>query len=151
MIDKIEMTPEVLEKLEEYHEHLKVIHNGEFLFFLNPSLALLNGLENEDLDKITALHDELQTLFDEMKEVSDPRELPAYVDKVEDIEFRMQDAWKFKDGRDATKHSWWYRVPQCECPFTDNQEIWGTARRIISEKCPVHGALLKAKKEDLKK
>jgi hypothetical protein len=134
------MNKKDLKKFDEMKDHLLVTHKGKNLYYLSFNLALEQKITVEDLDKITALHNELQDLFDEMRECSDKSILPSYVKKVEDIEFRMQEAWKF--NKDSNFHSWWYKAPHCECPQIDNGERFGTGYRVIDMKCPVHGGIL---------
>jgi len=134
------LTPENIEKIKELKEYMRVYHNDEFLYWLNPFFVLTQNLEKDNLDKITKLHNELHDLFKEIEECTEPKEYPNYIQKVETIEYALQEAWKF--DRDATKHSWWYKIPHCQCPDLDNRERWGVAQRVINKECPVHGELL---------
>lgn len=137
------LTDEVKKTIDELREHLKVKRDGETLYYLNPCMALKQGLSAEEVDKVASIHVKLQDLFDKMRDEADPRQLPSYIPKVEQLEFDLQEAWKF--DKDVKKHSWWYRVPHCTCPKLDNRDSWGSGQRIISKECPVHGGLLPKK------
>ena len=56
---------------------------------------------------------------------------------VKDIEFALQSNWNFEQNEDY--HSYWFRLPGCQCPIIDNQERMGTPYKIITQSCPYHG------------
>lgn len=119
-----------------------IMYNGKVDSYLNPSLILKQKLTKEDVEEIKRLHVIRLELFDymmkpEVKE--DIALLRECVKGMELIEYAMQKAWKF--DKDRTKHSWWYRVPNCLCPKMDNSERFGTKDRIINTKCPCHGEI----------
>ena len=124
-------------KTMESSDNLKVVADGDFLYYLSPGLALKQEMTAEDIEKVKALHVKLHNLFIEITKCSDETKYPQYVKQVEDIEYEMQDAWKFE--RDVNRHSWWYKIPHCVCPVLDNIDSWGLPRRVISGVCPMHG------------
>ena len=66
--------------------------------------------------------------------------------QLEDVEFRLQELWGFK--QDANYHSWWLRPKNCECPKLDNRDpAYYGAGKIINGSCPIH-ANLKIKEEE---
>ena len=109
---------------------------------LNPLLVEEQDLSKGDIAKITMLHNEKDMLFKEMEQLdSDDPSLRSYVEKIEDIEFRMQDAWKW--DRDATKHTHWFQAPHCTCPVLDNwdEQYFGIGRRWMTGGCPLHSII----------
>lgn len=62
------------------------------------------------------------------------RQLPKV---MEDIEYSMQKAWKFEQGKDY--HTHWNRFFNCNCPVLDNDDLIGLPQRIINMSCPLHG------------
>ena len=119
---------------------LDVKYKDQVESHLNPSLVLKQKLTQEDIDEIKRLHVIRLELFDYMRkpEVARDRDLLRHcVQGMEDIEFCMQMAWKF--DKDRSKHTWWYQVPNCECPMIDNHDLFGIDRRIINQDCPCHG------------
>jgi hypothetical protein len=119
-----------------------VKYKGKIDSHLNPLLILKQKLTEEDVEEIKRLHVIRLELFDYMRKpevVADKVLLHECANGMEMIEFAMQKAWKF--DRDRTKHSWWYRVPNCKCPKFDNEERFGVNHRIINLDCPCHGEL----------
>lgn len=116
------------------HNHL-VIEKAD----LNPLLIMKQDLNDDEVDKIVELHRELHKVFDEMEaESPDNKErLSQLALIVKQIEFDLQEAWKFPKNTDW--HSWWFQVPHCKCPNLDNWDLIGTKLAIVNESCPVHG------------
>jgi len=133
------MNEEQEKQYEIIKDHLKIIRHGEIIAYLSPNWALKQNLNIEDLDKIVLLHNKLYDLFDEIELCEEKHLFSIYAKKVQEIEFELQDAWKFE--RDATKHIWWYQIPHCECNTIDNQELWGIDQIIVNKNCPIHGNL----------
>ena len=107
---------------------------------LNTKLIEQQNLTSQEVAIITELHELMDKIFAEMEATEDPTRLQECVQTVEDIEFLLQEAWRFPKNRDY--HCWWYQVPKCQCPWMDNQERWGTNSRIISGACPLHGTII---------
>ena len=59
---------------------------------------------------------------------------------IENIEYQMQEAWKF--DRTSDMHTHWLDNPACSCPKMDNRERFYTGQRIYIEKCLVHGHIV---------
>lgn len=111
---------------------------------LNPYHVEKQDLSKGDVAKIIMLHNEKDMLFSEMELLdSDDPSLRSYAKKIEDLEFRMQDAWKW--DRDATKHTHWFQAPHCTCPSMDNwdEQVYGVGgRRWITGGCPLHSPIV---------
>lgn len=120
--------------MSKLNEQLIIKYKDEH-FILNETL-----LDRQDawdnLDKIKKAHHKRIDLFEKAKNSSNYKELQQLPKDLEKIEFELQEAWKFP--RDATKHTWWYKIPQCTCPKMDNADPIYAGRRIISGDCPVH-------------
>lgn len=102
---------------------------------LNPHLTEKQELSSKDIDTLMELHNEMQVLKDTpLSEIDD---IPEYVAQVENLEYDMQEAWKF--SKDPTHHTHWFTDPKCACPKFDNLDLIGIDRRIISLSCPLHG------------
>lgn len=123
-------------KAEE--EKFTVFYKGEAVSVLNARLAIKQNLDFDDIQKIKGVHIKLLELFDEIKNEQDPVKLKELASQIEDIEYELQDAWKFE--RDSRFHSWWFQAPKCECPYLDNLDLIGSGQRIISAHCPLFGA-----------
>ena len=94
------------------------------------------------MDEIVRLHEFRESLFAQMEATDDRPTLFDLGQMVEQCEFDLQKAWKFK--QDRRYHSWWFRVPKCACPKMDNYErVGATDQRIINLNCPVHGYAVK--------
>lgn len=115
---------------------LTVIHKGKPTFNLNQAFVAKQGLSEEDVEKIKALHVERLNIFDKMKVENNVSLLKSLASDVEQCEFALQEVWGFE--KDATMHLW-YQVPQCDCPKLDNAERRGSRYKIVNEKCKIHG------------
>jgi hypothetical protein len=118
--------------------NLEVNYKDVHVYNLNERLVNKQGLDQERVDIIKALHVEKLTLFDKMRETDDPTTLKELANSYEDIEFMMQEAWGFP--KDRNYHRWW-EVPKCQCPVMDNRDNYGTKYRITSGNCPIHGGV----------
>ena len=104
---------------------------------LNPDLIKQQKLTKKEVKRLQELHAYRERVFADMELETDPAALRGFAERVENIEFMLQEAWRFP--QDAQKHSWWFQVPHCQCPKLDNWERVGTGQRIINGDCPVHG------------
>ena len=109
---------------------------GKPRYRLNESLALRQGVTDEELDKIRALHELKLKVFQMMEETDNVDRLRACAEMVTDIEFALQRNWHFPE--DKRFHEW-YKVPKCACPKMDNAERRGTSFQITVSDCPIHG------------
>ncbi|MFY0656265.1 MAG: hypothetical protein JXR12_05885 [Neptunomonas phycophila] len=109
---------------------------------LNQRLVDQQNLSQQDVDALNDLHSMRENLFDNLKTLN-VNEIIARADEInnliEEIEFLMQDYWKF--GRDAKRHTWWYRNDICTCPKMDNDDALGANLRYHNASCPLHGDL----------
>jgi len=121
-------------KLDKYYA---VRYKGKINMYLNRSLALRQGVSVDDLKSLKNTHRERLRLFDAIELETEPLELQALAKKIANIEFKLQDGWNFP--RDKNFHSWWYKLPKCECPKMDNDDYLGTELGVITECCPLHG------------
>jgi len=115
----------------------------------NQKLIKENGLTSKDVKKLDPLYDELNEIFSEMneykgKELTEEKST-EFIKRIEDLEFRMQEAWKFP--KSDSFHKYWRLNPLCECPQMDNDDMFGTDTRVISQECPLHGFLIKNKRD----
>ena len=117
---------------------------------LNSRLIEIQELSDEDVTRICALHDQLDVLFEQMADM-DPkksqRQLLICVEKIEQLEFDLQAAWKFEQNKNY--HTWWYQAPHCICPRMDNADVVGTELRYFISSCPLHGAPTWISEKDL--
>jgi hypothetical protein len=108
---------------------------------LNPKLVEKQELTDADIQVIIDAHNERLHLFHRLEKV-DPEtlegraELRAGAARLEELEFKMQEGWKFPQSRDH--HTWWYQIPHCRCPRLDNRDNFGTGQRFVARDCPVH-------------
>lgn len=93
----------------------------------------------ENLELIKKLHQERIELETFMFLMEDKEELKEADKLYTDIEFRLQDAWKFP--RDVKFHRFWDR-PKCKCPKMDNEDSYPTGYSVINGKCKLHGEII---------
>lgn len=115
---------------------LSIIHQGNFKGTLNQALIDNNKVTPEKVEKIKSLHLKKWQVFDEMAVETSKDMLKSYATLVETIEYELQLLWGFH--KDKSYHEW-FKVPQCQCPKTDNQERQGTPYQIYNKSCPIHG------------
>lgn len=116
---------------------LIVTYRGKKLCKLNANMVERQKLTPERIKKLKELHRERQSIFDMMEISTVKSQLRELVKDLQEVEFQMQDAWRFP--RDARYHSWWYKAPKCTCPKMDNDERRGTCLSIINQLCVLHG------------
>lgn len=117
--------------------NLEVYFKGKLELNLNKNLVETQKLSELDVDVLKALHCDRLRLFEKMTGTHDSKELKRLALEMKEIEFSMQEAWKFP--RDEKKHSWWFQLPKCTCPKMDNRGRWGLGNFIINEECILHG------------
>jgi len=104
---------------------------------LNEQLILQQNLSELEVEQILRLHEYRLTIRAKMRALpSDNPKIKAYAKDLEQIEFLLQDAWKFP--RDANFHRFW-EVPHCTCPKMDNADAWPSGNYVKTLDCPVHG------------
>ena len=101
---------------------------------LNPYLIEKQNLTGEDIELIKSLHIEKDGLELEIEaaEINDSNR-EHYLLLFEDLQYRLQDAWKF--GRNRNYHKF-FEIPKCRCGKYDNLDMLGTEYRYYSEGCP---------------
>lgn len=91
----------------------------------------------ENLDQIKELHIKRLELYDRIKKEKLPEALKALAEESTEIEFKLQELWKFKRNRDF--HKFW-ELPKCECPVLDNDDRYPYGYYVITCTCPLHGS-----------
>lgn len=118
----------------EHNSRIAVWHSTEAIVL---NSALLNRQDAwENLDLIKQLHIERLGLEDEMRDTDDADLLCLFDALYTQIEFELQDAWKFE--RNANYHRFWNR-PKCTCPKLDNEDVYGLSCAYYNQSCPLHG------------
>lgn len=117
--------------------NLEITYKGELVKSLNRSLVERQGLDQDRIDVIKALHIEMIQLFEKAENTDDVNELREIAFSVENVEFMMQEAWGFEKNRNY--HTHWFKIPKCDCPYFDNLDNVGTEYRIINDDCLIHG------------
>ena len=104
---------------------------------LNERLILQQNLSESEVAEILRLHEYKLTIRAKMRALpSDNPKIKAYAKDLEQIEFLLQDAWKFP--RDVKFHRFW-EAPHCTCPKMDNYDAWPSGHYVRNFGCPVHG------------
>lgn len=111
---------------------LVVWYKGKEVLLLNKKLLDQQNCW-ENLQLIKDLHLKRLELEELMSAVGNPHVL---VPQWEEIQFQLQDAWKFE--RDSRFHRFW-TIPTCECPKMDNEDSYPTILYAMTTKCPIHG------------
>lgn len=97
---------------------------------LNKRLLEQQGINAEGEERIIELHKQLDGVLKYPKSYENP------VDKIEQLEYDLQEAWGFE--KDRNMHSYWHRIKECCCGSCDNLDRRGTPYRVISGSCPWH-------------
>ncbi len=105
---------------------------------LNKHLVEQQKLSEEDVRKIQSLHCEKDALYDKIEETGDP----AVLREIEEVEGKLQIAWKFRDTPDPMYFEHW-KVPGCSCPVMDNVDSQGFMK-YYSSACKLHGNLIES-------
>ncbi|MFA7219201.1 MAG: hypothetical protein WC119_01680 [Synergistaceae bacterium] len=121
------------------NKYFAVRYKSKINSYISPILAYKQDLSINDLKSLKKAHRRRLKLFDAIRSEDDPIKLRALASKMEEIEFQLQDGCKFK--RDKKMHHWWFRMPKCECPKMDNEDMLGTGLSVITECCPLHGKI----------
>jgi len=106
---------------------------------LNPRLIKQQGISEDDVISLNAIHIEREELFDKFEMHNLKKLLREEIDELilelENLEFIMQSVWRFDENR--KKHTWWNKMPNCSCRMVGRygKEI----TRIIEDGCPIHG------------
>jgi len=81
----------------------------------NRRLIEQNNVSDDDVLTLTILHQEKDSLFELLEEIDDKTDAEIYeiVLEIEDLEFLMQQVWKFK--QDKKYHTHWAYTPNCTC------------------------------------
>lgn len=101
---------------------------------LNPNLIIE---KNPDIIKLKALYIDLFKTFEMLENEDSPLIIHKWNLNIENIEFKMQKEWGFKE--DKNMHTYWFKNGICTCPKLDNQDNLGTEYRIYSGDCKMHG------------
>ena len=105
---------------------------------LNPKMVAKQKISDGGVKVLISLHQDINKVIEKMENTDDPTELRKLNEEWVQLQFRLQEAWKF--DRNSNFHHW-YTVPKCRCPKMDNEERYGTDWRIVNSECPVHGSV----------
>lgn len=119
-------------------DKIGVYFKGELVYRLNSKMVEMKGLTDTEIRSIVKLHQKKVQLADDMSRFSssNSKELKIIAAAITEIEFQLQDLWKFE--KDIRMHSF-FLLPHCTCPKMDNKERLGTDYLITDTMCPIHG------------
>ena len=104
---------------------------------LNERLILQQKLSEAEVEQILCIHEYKLTICTKMEALPpDNPKVKAYAKRLEQLEFLLQDAWKFP--RDANFHRFW-EMPHCTCPKMDNEDAYPSDYYVLNLSCPIHG------------
>jgi hypothetical protein len=102
------------------------------------NLTLIKNKGNEhNLEKLKETYIELFKIFEAMENTDKPIVLYRLNQKIEKLEFKMQELWGFPQNADW--HRYWFMCPKCTCPQMDNYDMIGSGQRYYGVNCPIHG------------
>ena len=101
---------------------------------INPALAKQQNMSELEIACFELLSTRIESILKRPTMYANPEEIPAI---IAGFEYVLQDLLHF--GMDADKHKYWKSVAGCSCPYMDNDDLWGTGRRIIDKQCKWHG------------
>ena len=123
---------------------LTVVYNGEPAYIMSP--RLLDGQDClENLEEIIETHQLKLSLYVQMNETNDPKELRRLAVQVHEVEFKLQDLWKFE--RNKNFHKFW-EYPKCTCPTLDNYDRYPYGYYVHSGECLIHGKHIQEIKDE---
>lgn len=102
---------------------------------VNLKLAKQFGLTENTIHKIEDLHRKREDYYNRML-IAPESDLKVWDKLCEELEFELQDLWKF--DRNINFHKFWNR-PRCLCPKMDNDDRYPTGNYVTMEDCPLHG------------
>ena len=114
---------------------IKLTHKGRTVN-LNHRLIVQKQLTDQDVEHIKELHRQRLGIEELMNTANDVGELGVLNDQWTEVQYRLQDAWKFEHNPDYVK---FWEAPKCSCPVYDNEESLGTKYHIYSQDCLIHG------------
>ena len=103
---------------------------------LNYKLLIQNKKE-ENVDVLKEKYIEMFKYFEKLENTDNYFVLNDIMQKIEEIEFEMQELWGFK--KDRNMHRYWFDNGVCSCPRMDNYDNLGTPYRIYHSECVLHG------------
>ncbi len=103
---------------------------------LNHRLIVQKELTDTEVEAILALHKRRIDIEDLMMASHDVGELGILNDQWLEVQYQLQEAWKFEFNPDFVR---WFDVPRCSCAKLDNAEALGTPYHIYNQECPIHG------------
>lgn len=112
-----------------------IVHNKGLR--LNERLILQQKLSEGEVEHILRLHEHKLKLCAKMEALPpDNPKVKAYAKELEQLEFLLQEAWKFP--RDANYHRFW-EMPHCTCPKMANDDAYPSGYYVRTRDCPAHG------------
>ena len=109
---------------------------GTKISTINARLVANQNISTDDVTKINNLH-KLRNCYLSLMEINDDKDDLKYLSGIiTQIDFQLQKLWKFKE--DSLYHRFW-ELPKCECPKSDNRDVYGTGHRYINPNCKLHG------------
>ena len=125
-----------IDQIPKKLRHLVVFKDGKPYSILNAELIKKQKVDKAGIEMIKYLHGMRSRIYDLMEAVTDEDQLKRLFRLATDVEFLLQDAWKFE--RNIFMHPW-YKVPKCTCPKMDNKDpfYYGGGKVIVGD-CPWH-------------
>lgn len=105
-------------------------------YALNSGLLKQKGISKKAFSGLVNLHRAKNGLFRVADMTRNLDLLPLLAKELTQIEYDLQELWGFP--LDDRFHEW-YLMPRCTCPKTDNLDMRGINRQIMSCDCIVHG------------
>jgi len=116
---------------------------------LNQNLIAKQELTFEEVKTIIRLHKKRIDIENNIFVQTNPKRKLVLLKKWEEIQFQLQDAWKFP--RIQGKHVFW-RMKGCTCPKIDNDDNWtNNGPYFYNSACPIHGIMVENIKKNNKK
>ncbi len=114
----------------------EVIYKGEVISYLNRNLIKQQGISPTSIEAIKAFHILKEATLERMDTEEDHTKLRKLASNITQIEFNLQELWKFK--KDKSYHKSW-ELPKCTCPRMDNNDRYPHGPYIINFGCILHG------------
>lgn len=100
-------------------------------------LAKEMGTSEENTSKIEDIHELFYLMFSNIETYNSVYGRKGVAEMVTHLDYTLQELWGFE--RNINYHTYWYRIPGCKCPESDNMLMLGVDHKVIDKTCPYHG------------
>ena len=116
-------------------ENLLVGENTPHAMHISPTF-LDNTNSWNNVEKLKECYNTKFKLYEQIASCDDSMSIKQIAIEIKDLKMNIQELFNLKRSSD---HFRFWEMPKCSCPKMDNAEHWGTAYKIYTQNCIVHG------------